>query len=578
MKSWLLRFSHVYDSPTLGSIGTTARNLRKTINIRVLLTAVLLWTSASGQEVSQSGRELQAERPMIGQPERARTGIVASAHELASQTGVEILRKGGNAVDAAVAVAFALAVVHPEAGNLGGGGYMVVRMSDGRTGAIDYRETAPAAARPGMFKDPAEGRVGYKASAVPGTVAGMALAHSTYGVLPWRAVLEPARRLAQHGFPASQRLELILGLQVPVMKQFPATARVFLHGADVPLKQGDVVKQPDLAATIRRLQKSPRDFYEGETARLIAEAMAAHGGTITLADLKSYQAIALPPVESTYRGHRIFSAPPSSSGGTTLLAMLNILETFPMPLGGEGSVQSRHLMVEAMRRAFRDRSLALPVDKLVSKQHAAELASSIKLDQATPLPHGSDDPVESNDTTHFSVVDGNGNLVANTYTLNGFFGSQVIPEGTGVLLNDIMSAFSSQPGRNEIAPGKRPVSSMTPTIILRTDGRPWLALGSPGSATIPNTVLQVIVNLVDFKMSLRDAIDFPRIHHQNHPDAIDAEPAALVEDVAQKMRSFGHTLNPKLRSQGDVHAAGIDTDGWRIGWSDGRRGGRASGY
>ena len=235
--------------------------------MRVLYFAALIWTATYAQEVSQSGLELNAERPMVSQPERARNGMIASVHELASQAGLEILKKGGNAVDAAVAIGFALAVVHPEAGNLGGGGYMVVRMSDGRSMAFDYREKAPAAAKPGMYKTPVESRIGYKASAVPGTVAGLALAHSTYGSLPWKAALEPARRLAATGFPASQRLELILRLQVPVMKQFPATAKVFLHGSDQPLKQGDTVKQPDLAATIRRPQKSPRDFYEGETAR-----------------------------------------------------------------------------------------------------------------------------------------------------------------------------------------------------------------------------------------------------------------------------------------------------------------------
>jgi len=268
--------------------------------------------------------------------------------------------------------------------------------------------------------------------------------------------------------------------------------------------------------------------------------------------------------------------------------MLNILETFPMPVGSEGSATSRHLMVEAMRRAFRDRSVhaadpaffPVPVDRLISKDYARELASTISPTHATPFPgaSGVDSANESEDTTHFSIVDKSGNMVANTYTLNGFFGSQVIPDGTGVLLNDIMSGFSEGEGRNQIGPGKRPVSSMTPTLLLYPNGSPWLALGSPGSATIPNTVLQVIINLIDYKMSLRDAIEFPRIHHQNRPDRIDAEPAALIQDAAEKVQSFGHTLNPKLRSQGDVHAAGIAIDGWRIGWSDGRRGGRAIGY
>ena len=556
--------------------------------MKPLAILALIWTAAIGQEVSQSGLELTSERPMVSQPERARNAMIASVHELASEAGLDILRQGGNAVDAAVAVGFVLAVVHPEAGNLGGGGYMVVRMSDGRSMAFDYRETAPAAAKLGWFRNPEESRVGYKASAVPGTVAGLALAHRTYGTLSWKAVLEPARRLAEKGFPASQRLELILRLQVPVMKQFPATARVFLHGSDQPLKQGEMVRQPDLAATIRRLQKSPRDFYEGETARLIAKAMAANGGTITLDDLRKYEAKPIPALEGTYRGHKVLTAPPSSSGGTTLLSMLNILETFPMPVGSEGSATSRHLMVEAMRRAFRDRSVhaadpaffPVPVDRLISKDYARELASTISPTHATPFPGASavDSANESDDTTHFSIVDKSGNMVANTYTLNGFFGSQVIPDGTGVLLNDIMSGFSEGEGRNQIGPGKRPVSSMTPTLLLYPNGSPWLALGSPGSATIPNTVLQVIINLIDYKMSLRDAIEFPRIHHQNRPDRIDAEPAALIQDAAEKVQSFGHTLNPKLRSQGDVHAAGIASDGWRIGWSDGRRGGRAIGY
>ncbi|MBC8164828.1 MAG: gamma-glutamyltransferase, partial [Bryobacteraceae bacterium] len=260
---------------------------------------------------------------MISQPERAHKAMIASAHELASQAGLQILRKGGNAVDAAVAVGFALAVVHPEAGNLGGGGYMVVRMADGRARAIDYKETAPAAAVPGLYANPLESRVGYKASAVPGTVAGLAMAHKMFGSLPWKDVLEPAYRLAREGFPASQRMELILALQVPVMKDFGDSAKVFLHGSNVPLKQGEILKQPDLARTIRRLrQRGWREFYEGETARLIDADMRSHGGTITLADLKGYIAHDLPPLEGSYRGYKLLTIPPSSSGGIALLEML----------------------------------------------------------------------------------------------------------------------------------------------------------------------------------------------------------------------------------------------------------------
>jgi len=544
------------------------------------------------QEVSQSGLELKGERPMVAHPERARQAMVASAHELASLAGIEILKRGGNAVDAAVAVAFALAVVHPEAGNLGGGGYMLIRMADGRTAAIDYRETAPAAARPGMFREAIEARVGYKASAVPGTVAGLALAHSRFGVRSWREVLEPARRLAERGFPTSYRMELILALQVPVMKQFPETARLFLHGSDRPLQQGEILRQRDLAGTIARLQRRGwREFYEGETARRIAADMAAHGGTITYEDLKNYRAIEREPLRGSYRGHPILAVPPSTAGGVTVLEILNILEHFPTRVGAEGSSQARHLQIEAMKRAYRDRALhladpafhAAPLERLLSKDYAAELARGITMDRATPaaeLPGAASDGDESASTTHFSIVDAAGNLVANTYTLNGFYGSQVIAKGTGVLLNDIMSAFSTRSGHpNEIAPGKRPLSSMCPVIVMNRDGSPWFALGSPGALTIASTVAQVIVNLIDYKMSLRDAIEFPRIHHQHLPDRVDAEPAALLEDVAEKLRSFGHSLNPRSRSQGDVHAVMLEAGtGWRLGWSDGRRGGRAVGY
>jgi gamma-glutamyltranspeptidase / glutathione hydrolase len=403
-------------------------------------------------------------------------------------------------------------------------------------------------------------------------------------------VLEPARRLAALGFPASQRMELILALQVPVMKQFPETAKIFLHGSDQPLKQGELVKQLNLAATIARIQKGGwREFYEGTTAHLIDRDMAAHNGTIRYDDLKTYKAIERDPVRSTYRGNVIVSMPPSSSGGTTLIEMLNILETFPAELGREGSVEQRHRMIESMRRAFRDRAeysadpgfFRVPIDLLTGKEHARELARSILPHRATPLPAGpSSDAYESDDTTHFSIIDEAGNIVSNTYTLNSFYGSQVMAKGTGVLMNDIMSGFNNQAGgRNEIKPGKRPLSSMTPTIVLHPDGSAWFALGSPGSATIPNTVFQVIVNIIDSKMSLRDAIEFPRIHHQGQPDRVDSEPAGLIYDVAETLKSFGHKINPNLRSQGDVHAIMVeDGTGWRLGWSDGRRGGHARGY
>ena len=462
------------------------------VHLILVLSALL-----PAQEVSQSGLELKAARPMVSEPERAPHAMIACANEIASKVGLDILRKGGNAIDAAVAVGFALAVVHPEAGNLGGGGYMMIRTADGKVLAVDYKETAPAAAHPGMFSGRLESTVGYKASAVPGTVAGLAMAHQRFGKLPWSELLEPARHLAQEGFPASQRMELVLALQVPVMKQFPDSAKVFLHGSDQPLKQGERVRMPDLAATIHRLQKHGwREFYEGETAHLIDADMAAHEGTIRYDDLRAYKAIEREPVESTFRGPRILSRPPSASGGRTLIEMLNIFETFPAELGREGSVEQRHHMIEAMRRAFRDRAeysgdpgfVQVPIEMLTSKSHARELAQSIQPGRATPSGgQGSESGYESDDTTHFSIIDQAGNIVSNTYTLNSFYGSQVMAHGTGVLLNDIMSGFSNQAGgRNEIKPGKRPLSSMTPTIVLHADNSAWFALGSPGSATIPN--------------------------------------------------------------------------------------------
>jgi gamma-glutamyltranspeptidase/glutathione hydrolase len=564
--------------------------------------------SLTGQERSQSGLELQAVRAMVSQPERARHAMVASGHELASEAGIEILKRGGNAVDAAVAVAFVLAVVYPEAGNIGGGGYMVIRMADGRAKAIDYRETVPASTNPGIFQTRIEQHVGYKASGVPGTVAGLALAHQLFGALRWHELLAPARRLAEKGYPVSLRTELILPLQVPVMKPFPEAARIFLHGGDQPLKQGELLRQPDLAATIGRMQKQGwREFYEGETARRIAADMAAHGGTLTYEDLKGYQARLLDPIRGTYRKHVILTLPPSSGGGTSLLEMLNILECFPMRLGMEGSAESRHLMIEAMKRAYRDRGIYLadpaffsvPVDKLIDKTYAANLARTIGLDRATtskeladgpqavaPVPGSNPQPAndrplgESTHTTHFSIVDAAGNMVSNTYTLNEFYGSQVIAEGTGVLLNNIIGNFPfpdrPERERQRLVPGKRSVAGVTSTIVLRPDGTPWLALGSPGGTSIASTVIQVIINMIDYQMSLRDAIEFPRIHYES--DRVSAEPGALVFEVAEKLKVFGHTLNPKLRSQGDVDAVIIEEGGWRAGWSDGRRGGRALGY
>jgi len=558
------------------------------------LLSLFVGAALSAQEVSQSGLRLEAERAMVSQPERAPKAMVATCNEFASAAGIEVLQKGGNAVDAAVAVAFALAVVHPEAGNMGGGGYLLVRMADGRAKLIDYGARAPMASRQGVFADAKEAATGYKSMAVPGTPDGMALAHQMFGKLPWKAVLEPARRLAKDGFAASQRMELILRLQVPVMKSFPDSARLFLHGTDQPLKQGELVRQPELAATLARMQKlGGREFYEGETARRMASDIQANSGLITLEDLKDYKAIAREPLETTYRGYPILTSSPSSSGGMAIIEMLNIIENFPMPVGMEGSAMHRHIHVEAMKRAFRDRLLfagdpayrEIPVAKLTSKAYAKSIAAGISQDKATPSSELGELPKdlealtgESEDTTHFSIIDPEGNIITNTYTLSGFYGSQVVVKGTGVLMGNIYGAFSNS-GRKVLPAGQRPPSTMTPTVVLTKDRKPWFALGSPGGATIPNTLIEVITNILDFKMSLRDAIEYPRVHHQYLPDRIEAEPGAIPYEVAQKLKSYGQTLSNRYRSQGDVHAVMLEVkSGWRLGWSDGRRGGKVMGY
>lgn len=553
--------------------------------------STLLSLTLFAQEVSQSGLQLSGARPMVAQPERAPKAMVTTCNEQATAVGIEILKKGGNAVDAAVAVGFALAVVHPEAGNLGGGGYLLVRMNDGRAKLIDYGARAPGVSKEGIFPTPKDAQVGYRSIAVPGAPAGMEMAHKMFGKLPWKTVLEPARRLAKEGFPASQRMELILKLQVPVMKAYADSARIFLHGSDQPLKQGEIVKQPELAETIARMQKAgAKDFYEGETARRIAADMAANGGFVTAEDLKAYKAIAREPLQTTYRGYPILTSAPSSSGGMVIIEMLNILENFELPLGMEGSSRHRHLMAEAMKRAFRDRILyagdpdykKIPVDLLTSKEYAKAMAAKIDPMRATDARSLGDvvgeNTNESADTTHFSIVDAEGNIIANTYTLSGFYGSQVIIQGTGVLMGNIYGAFSAG-GRKVLPAGQRPPSTMTPTIVLGKDQKPWFALGTPGAATIPNTLVQVISNIIDFKMSLRDAIEFPRMHHQYMPDRIEAEPGAIPFDVAEKLKAMGHTLSNRYRSQGDVNAVLIEEGtGWRQGWSDGRRGGKVMGY
>ena len=550
-----------------------------------ILCTTLLSVPSIAQERSQSGLELQAPRAMVSQPVRAPHAMIASVNELATDAGLKILREGGNAVDAAVAVAVTLAVVHPEAGNLGGSGHMLIRMHDGRTAAIDYSGVSPAATKSDTPSN--ELLYGYKSAAVPGTPAGMGLAHDKFGRLPWKDCLQPAHDLAEKGFPASERMELILKLQVPVMKQFPESAKIFLHGSDKPLMQGELVIQHDLADTIERMQKYGwQEFYTGKTAKLIAADMAAHGGWISEQDMRDYRAEIHDPLRFTYRGYQILTVPPSASGGLTEAVALNTLENEHMPLGSEGSSMALHLQIEALRRGFETTRLyervdeKTPLDEFTSKQYATKLAATIQLDKATPATVTDSSRHESTETTHFSVVDEEGNIVTNTYTLSGYYGSQVIPAGTGVLLNNHMSVFNhNSQTKYFLAPHHRYITTLAGTIILHPDGTPWAAFGTPGAATIPSTVVELVNNLVDFKMSLRDAVEYPRIHYDLNRNLVQAEPGALVNDVADRLKEMGYKLDPKLRSQGDVNAIEIeDGTGWRLGSSDGRRGGTAKGY
>ena len=545
------------------------------------------------------------------QPVRAKHGIVASTNVVASQVGVDIMKRGGNAVDAAIAVAFALAVTHPAAGNLGGGGFMVIRLKNGKTTAIDYREMAPAAATRNIYLDKngnliqGEGGslVGYRAAGVPGTVRGMELALKKYGSgkLTWSQLVEPARRLATEGFTVTNSLARSLRGNDDYLSQYAETKRIYLNNGKF-YSEGDLFKQPDLGATFTRIQRmGPNELYQGETARLIAADMKQNNGLMTLADLNGYVAKERQPVRGSYRGHEVISMPPPSSGGAVLIQMLNILEGYDLPKMEASSSERYHLMTEAMRRAFADRAeymgdtdfVKVPVAGLIDKEYASKLRSSIALNRAstsaevragTPAGH------ESEDTTHFTVVDAEGNVVANTYTLNNSYGSAAVAKGTGILLNDEMDDFAAKPGtpnmygliqgeRNAVAPKKRPLSAMTPTIVLRKDGSFWFTVGTPGGPTIINTVFCVITNVVDHGMNIQQAIDFPRIHHQWLPDELVFEPYGLSGDTQKALTGMGHKLG-RARYLGDAEGIMIEEKtGIRLGATDPRRSdGPAVGY
>ena len=544
-------------------------------------------------------------------PERAPDGMVASTDRVASQVGVDVLKRGGNAVDAAVAVGFALAVTYPIAGNIGGGGFMMLRRADGTVTAIDYRETAPAAATPDMYLTPegelikGEGSslIGYRASGVPGTVAGFAMAHKQHGSgkLTWTQLIEPARKLAADGFIVTHRTAQALEQNQQMFANYPDSRRIFLRDGKL-YREGEILKQPELAATLSRLQKKgPREFYEGETARLIAEDMQRNGGLITVDDLRNYAPKERVPLRGNYRGHEIISMPPPSSGGAVLIQMLNILEGFDVKKLGPLSADYYHVLVETMRRAYADRAeymgdadfARVPVAGMIDKAYAEWQRGSINLERASPSSEvraGRPAGEESPETTHFTIVDKAGNAVSNTYTLNGAYGSGVVAKGTGVLLNNEMDDFTSKVGapnmfgaiqseRNAIAPQKRPLSSMTPTFVLRPDGSLFFAVGTPGGTTIINTVLQVITNVIDHGMNLQEAIDAPRVHHQWLPDEVMSEPYGLSDDTRRALEARGHKISTVVREMSDAQGVMIEEEtGVRLGASDSRRNGVAIGY
>lgn len=561
------------------------------------------------------------------QPIAARHGMVVAAEPLAADAGVKILKEGGNAVDAAVAVGFALAVTNPQAGNIGGGGLMLIHTASGESVVIDYREEAPEKASHDMYLNargepiPHASTLGGLASGVPGTVAGLALAERRYGKLGLARVIQPALRLASGGFPMSYSLSCLIEEYSERLSKFDETRRIFLRGGK-PYEPGEVFRQPELAQTLRRIaQKGLAGFYRGPVAKALVATVKEHGGVIGLSDLEQYGAKIRQPLEGHFRGFTILSVPPPSSGGAALIEMLNVLD--PLDLGPPDSARSISLIAETMRRAYADRAAYLgdtdfasvPLAGLLSLKYAAKLREEIlNAKPEAPVEAGQPAPYESSETTHYSVVDAEGNAVSNTYTLNEWFGSAVTVEGAGFLMNDEMDDFASKPGSpnmfgliqgeaNSIAPHKRPLSSMTPTIVLENaqssrsefPGRVnknsspkfrapssglhvRLILGSPGGGTIINTVLQVLLNVLVYKMDVLHAVTAPRFHHQWMPDKLQMERVGFSGDTLEKLEQAGYKLE-FLDSIGDCEAIAVDPrTHWRFGAADPRREGKAAGY
>lgn len=532
-------------------------------------------------------------------PSYAKHGMVVSASTIASEVGRDILKKGGNAIDAAVATAFALAVTWPAAGNIGGGGFIVYRDHQGKVTTFDFREKAPLAANARMYlNEKGElidelNHTGLLSVGVPGTVAGLYQAHAKYGKLPWAKLVQPAVELADKGIPISYALNQQAKNMRKTWEQFPSTMAVMYKGDRSYYEPGDTWKQPELAKTLKRIKKNGRDgFYKGETAEKLAAFMKANNGIITVQDLEQYQAVERKPVEGTYRNFKVFTMPPPSSGGTALVEMLNILEGYDLKALGYKSADYIHVLSETMRRAFADRAEHmgdpdfnpdLPIAKLTSKEYAARLRKTITMDLASASDSSRYGQLyEGTSTTHLSVVDEQGNAVSLTYTLERSYGSQVVAEGLGFFLNDEMGDFNPVPGvtrkdgligsePNQIKPGKRMLSSMTPTI-LEKDGKLFMVIGAPGGRTIINTVLQVILNVVDHDMNIAQAIEAPRIHHQWLPDRLNFELYGLSPDTQEKLKIKGHNIN-ELSHAMQGNAMGIivtPETGLRSGAADSR--------
>lgn len=545
---------------------------------------------------AQSQRRQLLEYPSIHHPVVGERGMVVTQNAIATEVGTEILRKGGNAVDAAVAVGFALAVTLPRAGNIGGDGFMLVHMAGpGETIVIDFRSVAPAAARLNMFvdgkgKETPQASRGYRASAVPGTVAGLALAHKRYGRLPWKDVVMPAWRLAAEGVALTPDEAFVFSWAQERMTESAAGQRTFYKPGGELFRAGEVFRQPDLAWSLKQIADNGADaFYRGEIARRFAADMKAHRGLITLEDLAAYRPVVREPLVGTYRGYTVATTPPASSGGATLLQMLNTLESFDLKaLGGAGSSGALHVMAEAMKLAYADRYrhlgdtdfVKVPLKGFISKAYGAQQASRIDVNRAKPAKAlGAGDPwtFESPSTTHYSIADAAGNAVSTTYTLGADFGSGVMVEGTGFVLNNQMNNYSHEQAveaarksgampPNAMAPGKRMLSTMMPTLVFK-DGKPWLVTGTPGGSTIIDTVLQVIVNVIDFDLNVAEATHQPRIF-QAATDTLEVEPNFNPDTVAA-LRAKGHPVKA-AETMGSAQSIMIDK-GLFLGAADPRR-------